>query len=87
MGIFNRSVAELFVRLRAARVIGLGLILVGLLRFRPDSNQPVFGLWSYPFFVLLVTVSVLWFAVLFLFGVLFILAQSSAIAPFIYTLF
>ena len=26
-------------------------------------------------------------AVLFLFGVLFILAQSSAIAPFIYTLF
>ena len=64
MGIFNRSVAEFFVRLRAARVVGLGLFLVGLLRFRPASNQPVFGLWSYPFFVLLVTVSVLWFAVL-----------------------
>jgi len=58
------SAGELFLRLRAARVIGLSLVLVALLRFRPDSKQPVFGLWSYPFFAVLVTVSVLWFAVL-----------------------
>ncbi len=64
LGIFSRSAGELLVGLRAARVIGLGLFLVGLLRFRPDSKQPVFGLWSYPFFVLLVTAGVLWFAVL-----------------------
>lgn len=64
MGIFNRSAGELFVRLHVARVAGLGLFLVGLLRYRSYSNRPAFGLWSYPFFLLLVTASVLWLSVL-----------------------
>lgn len=50
----------LFFRLRAGRVLGLALFLAGLFRFRSYHSRPVFGLWSYPFFLFLLLISAVW---------------------------
>ena len=60
-GTFGRRLVWLFFRLGAGRVLGLGLFLGGLLRYRSYS-RPVLGLWSYSFCLFLLTVGALWLA-------------------------
>lgn len=46
-------------RLRLAGAVGIGLLLAGLLLYRSYENRPVFGLWSYPYFSVIVVATIL----------------------------
>src|SRR5262245_36727107 len=60
-GMFGRPLVWLFFHIRAGRVLGLGLFLASLLRYRSYSRV-VLGLWSYSFCLLLLTIAALWLA-------------------------
>ncbi|MGB2887246.1 MAG: SGNH/GDSL hydrolase family protein [Candidatus Acidiferrales bacterium] len=61
LGNLGSRFASLFFRIRAGRVLGLGLFLTGLLTYR-SFNRAVFGFWSYGFFLFILAVSALWLA-------------------------
>ena len=65
LGILGRKVVGVFLRFRLGRVLGLALFVTGLCRYRSYANRPVLGLWSYPFFLVIVVASSLLLAVLF----------------------
>lgn len=48
------KLGEFFFRLRFARVLGLAFFVAGASRYRSYENRQVLGLWSYPFFFVIV---------------------------------
>lgn len=57
LGILGREVVGVFLRFRLGRVLGLALLVAGLCCYRSYENRPVMGLWSYPFFLVIVVAS------------------------------
>ncbi len=54
-----RPRAEVFSRFRLDRLLGLAFFVAGLCQYRSYENRQVFGLWSYPFFVVIVAAGAL----------------------------
>src|SRR5713101_2900925 len=64
LGILGRKIVGLFLRFGLGRVLGLALFVAGLCSYRSYENRPVLGLWSYPFFLVIVVASSLLLGVL-----------------------
>jgi hypothetical protein len=55
----HKLLTNAFFQLHVGRVVGITLVIFTLFRYRSYENRPVLGLWSYPFFTLIIGATIL----------------------------
>jgi hypothetical protein len=60
-----RSLAQRFFQFQLGKIIGIGLFATSLFYYRSYENRPVLGVWSYPFFFVIIVSTLLFLIVLF----------------------